>query len=79
MKSKEWITIEKLIEDLKLDPDNEHEYSRNLGGILHSTHWFVYDSGKELIGDSTDWYRYNWYTETECLSYYTGTWWHRDV
>lgn len=79
MEEKKWITTELMLEELKKDQDNEHEYTHYLGGILHSTHWLVYDSDKGVFGDSTDWRNYGWYTETEFLYFYAGHKWHRDV
>ena len=77
---KKWITTEQLLQSLKNDPDNEHEYRRWLGGILFSTHWFLYDSEKQQIGDSSNWFHHDgWYTETEFLECYAGAWWHRDA
>ena len=79
MEEKKWITTEQMLEALKNDPDNEHEYTHYLGGMLRSTHWLEYDSKKNLFGHSTDWYEYDWYTETEFLSDYAGHWWRRDA
>lgn len=76
---KKWITTEQIIEALKNEPDNEQEYTHYLGGILRSTHWLVFNSEKNLIGNSTDWNRYDWYTEAAFLETYSGNWWHRDV
>lgn len=79
MGKKKWIKTEQMLEELKKDANNEHEYRHWLGGILRSTHWLIYDSGKNQFGDSTDWDNYVWYTEAEFLNAYTGHWWHRDV
>ena len=79
MEKKEWITTEQMLQALKNDPNNEHEYTHYLGGILRSTHWLVYDSKKNQIGDSTDWREYDYYTEAEFLQDYAGHRWHRDA
>ena len=79
MEEKIWITTEQMLEALKNDPDNEQEYTHYLGGILRSTHWLVYVSKKDQIGDSTDWREYDYYTEVEFLQDYAGHWWHRDA
>ena len=44
------ISTEEMVKVLTADADNEHEYRHVLGGILFSTHWFVYDSTKGEIG-----------------------------
>lgn len=64
---KKWITTEQMLADLKGDPNNEEEYTHYIGGLLRSTHWLIFDSKKKLFGDSTDWYRYDWWTEEEFL------------
>ena len=79
MDEMKWITTEQMLEALKNDPDNEHEYTHYLGGILRSTYWLIYDSKKNKFGVSTDWYRYVWYTEGEYLDVCAGHWWRRDV
>lgn len=79
MADKRWQTTEQILEALKNDPDNEQEYTHFLGGILRSTHWLIYDKEKGLIGDSTDWYHYGWYTEAEFTDDFAGHWWWRDV
>ena len=79
MEGNNWIKTERMLEALKNDPNNEHEYRHWLGGILFSTHWLIYDSKKNLFGDSTNWYDFYWYTETEYLEIHSGEWWHRDV
>ena len=67
MEQKEWITTEQMLYALKNDPDNEQEYSLNLGGkVLRSTHWFVYDLEKRMFGHTRDW-PYDWFSETEIL------------
>lgn len=74
---KKSITTEQLIEALKSDPDNEHEYNLALaGGFLTSTHWFVYDSKKQLFGLTRDW-PYDWFSESGLLEYYAGCQWVR--
>ena len=73
------ISTEEMVKALVADADNEHEYRHVLGGILFSTHWFVYDSTKGEIGHSTDWYRYSWCSCEELLEAYHGHWWIRDV
>ena len=78
MEEKKWITTKQMLDALKNDPDNEHEYTHYLGGMLRSTHWCEYDSKKNLFGDSTDWYHSDWYTEEEFLHDYEGHWWRRD-
>ena len=77
MEEKKWITTEQMLEALKSDPDNEHEYNLSLaGGILSSTHWYVYNSKKKLFGHTSDW-PYDWYSETEILECYSGCMWRR--
>lgn len=44
------ISTEDMLKALVADSDNEHEYRHVLGGMLFSTHWFVYDSTKGKIG-----------------------------
>ncbi len=80
MKDKKWITTEQMLEALKYAPNNEQEYRRVLGGILFSTHWFLYDSQKKEFGESMNWFDYDtWYTESEILHYYAGAMWYRDA
>lgn len=79
MEEKKWITTEQMLQTLKNDPDNEHEYTHYLGGFLRSTHWLIYDSLRDAFGDSTDWKDYGWYSEAEFLDAYAGHWWQRDV
>ena len=77
MEEKKWITTEQMLEALKNDPDNEHEYNLSLaGGVLSSTHWFVYNSKKNLFGHTRDW-PYDWFSEAEILEYYSGCLWNR--
>ena len=74
---KKWITTEQMLEALKNDPDNEHEYNLSLvGGFLSSTHWMVYDSETRMFGHSRD-IHYNWYSEAEFLEMYSGCQWSR--
>ena len=68
MEKNEWITTEQMLHALKDAPDNEQEYSHYLGGMLRSTHWLIYDSEKNLFGDSTNWSNYAWATEAEFLA-----------
>lgn len=76
---KKWINTEQMLEALKSEPDNEQEYTHYLGGCLRSTHWWIYDSEKNVYLGSTDWNDYTSFTESEMLSIYAGHWWHRDV
>ena len=77
VEQKEWITTEQMLHALKNDPDNEQEYSLNLGGkVLRSTHWFVYDLEKRMFVHTRDW-PYDWFSETEILEYYSGCEWCR--
>lgn len=75
---KKWISTEQLLEALKNDPFNEHEYNLAIagGGVLRSTHWFIYDSKKQLFGHTRDW-PYDWFSESELLEYYAGCCWVR--
>ena len=76
---RKWIKTEQMLEALKNDPDNEQEYTFSIGGILRSTPWLIYDSEKGLIGNSTNWENYDWYTEEEFLKIYADKWWRRDA
>lgn len=76
---RKWIKTEQMLEALQNDPDNEQEYTFSIGGILRSTHWLIYDSEKGLIGNSTNWENYDWYTEEEFLEIYADKWWKRDA
>ena len=77
MEANKWITTEQMLEALKNDADNEHEYSLSLcGGILRSTHWFVYDSEEKRFGHTRDW-PYDWFSESEILESYSGCLWRR--
>ena len=76
---RKWIKTEQMLEALKNDPDNEQEYCHLIGGILRSTHWLMYDSEKNLIGNSTNWNEYDWYTVEEFLEIYADNWWRRDA
>ena len=77
MEEKKWMTTEQMIEVLKQDADNEHEYNLRLyNGFLTSTHWVVYDSKRQMIGHTRN-ISYDWYTETEFLEFYAGCKWRR--
>ena len=74
---KKWIKTEQMLEALKKDPDNEHEYCLAIaGGFLRSTHWFVYDTKKQLYGYTRDW-PYDWSSESELMELYAGCYWMR--
>ena len=79
MEQKNWIKTEQMLEALKNDPDNEHEYRHWIGGMLFSTHWLIYDSKKALFVDSLNWNDYCWFTEEDYLKLHSGEWWHRDA
>lgn len=72
-----WITTEQVVKELMNAPDNEQEYTRCLGGILRSTHWFIFDSKRGLFGDSIN-IEFDWFTKNEFLEAYSGALWHRD-
>jgi hypothetical protein len=78
MKDSNWIKTEQMLEDLRRDADNEHQYAHWLGGILRTTHWIEFDSDKNMFGDSMDWSEYFWYTEAEFLGRYAGHLWKRE-
>ena len=79
MKEKKWISTEQMLEALKNDPDNVHEYNLWLcGGFLTSTHWLVYDSEKQMTGHTRN-NSFDWYTEAEFLETYAGCKWRRFV
>ena len=59
---KKWISTEQMLEALKSDPDNEHEYTHYLGGCFRSTHWWIYDSAKDEYLGSTNWNDYTNFT-----------------
>ena len=44
-----WITTEQVVKELMNASDNEQEYTRYLGGILRSTHWFIFDSKEAYL------------------------------
>lgn len=67
-----------VLQTLKNKPDNEQQYTHYLGGCLRSTHWLVYKSETQKIGDSTDWKEYYWMTEAEFLEEFAGHQWSRD-
>lgn len=77
--NKTWITKEEMVKNLKRDPDNVHEYSHHLGGVLYSTHWYVYNSKMRLFGHSDNLNDYDWYTEEEMLEFYNWGLWRRDA
>ena len=79
MENSDWIKTEQMLEALKNDPDNGHEYRHYICSFLLSTHWLIYDSKKNLFGDSCESIRYDWYTEEEYLSIHENEWWHRDA
>lgn len=79
MNQKNWIKTEQMLEALKNNPNNEHEYRHWIGGILFSTHWLIYNPKKDLFGDSMNWKDYVWYTEDEYMEIHAGEWWHRDA
>lgn len=75
---KKWIKTDQMLEALKKDPDNEQQYRHWLGGILFSTYWLQYSLEKKQFGVSTNWFDYDWYTESELLSIYAGHWWSKE-
>ena len=38
-----------------------------------------YSSKRKKIGDSTNWFDYTWYTESEFLEIHAGEWWMREI
>ena len=76
---KKWIKTEQMLEVLKAEPDVEQQYCYYLGGILRSTHWLEYSSNRKQYGDSTNWFDYTWYTESELLEIHAGEWWMREI
>ena len=76
---KKWIKTKQMLEMLKGEPDVEQQYCHYLGGILRSTHWLEYSSMKKKVGDSTNWFDYTWYTESEFLEIHAGEWWMREI
>jgi hypothetical protein len=76
---KKWINTEQMLEVLKGEPDVEQQYCHYLGGILRSTHWLEYSSKKKKFGDSTNWFDYAWYTESEFVEIHAGEWWMREI
>ncbi len=78
MKDSNWIRTNQMLKTLKASPNCEHQFVHWIGGILRSTHWLIYDSEKELYGDSTNWFHYDWYTESEFIEMYAGHWWMQD-
>ena len=74
---KKWITTEQVLEALKNDPNNEHEYDLLIaGGSLMSTHLFYFDSEKNLFGHTTN-CQNDWFSESELLEFYGGCHWVR--
>lgn len=78
MANKDILRTEQVLDNLKKAPDDEQEYTRFLGGILHTTHWLIFDPERNLFGDSKDWPRYSWYTEAEFMERFAGALWRRD-
>ncbi len=74
----EWIKTEQMLENLRRDSDNEHQYALWLGGMLQTTHWLEFESSTKMFVDSMDWSDFCRYTETEFLEIYTGRWWKRE-
>ena len=75
---KKWIKTEQMVEVLKAEPDVEQQYCHYLGGIMRSTHWLIFSPEKNLIGESTDWYEYDWFSEAEFLAFHSREWWMRE-
>ena len=76
---KKWLKTEQMLDALKGEPNVEQQYCHYLGGILRSTHWLEYSSKREKYGDSTNWFDYTWYTESEFLEVHANEWWMREV
>lgn len=73
------ITTKQVIENLIQDPNNEQEYRILIARILYSTRWLIYDSKSQKIGESYNWFHYDyWYTLSEFLEDYSGRKWIRD-
>ena len=70
-----WVKTEEVVEFLKNDPDNEHEFTHYLGGMLRSTYRMEYKSEKDMFAISRDWFHPDSYTESELLECYKGHWW----
>lgn len=70
-----WVKTTDVVEFLKSDPDNEHEFTHYLGGMLRSTYWMEYKSAEAVFALSTDWSHYEMFSESELLEYYAGHWW----
>ena len=68
-----------MLKVLKAEPDVEQQYCYYLGGILRSTHWLEYSSNRKQYGDSTNWFDYTWYTESEFLEIHANEWWMREI
>ena len=71
---KRWMKSKDVIEFFKSDPNNEHEFSHYLGGVLRSTYWMEYKLDIEMFGISQDWIHPDYYTEEELLEHYEGHW-----
>jgi len=78
MKS-EWMKTEQMLEALRGEPDTEQQYCHYLGGMLRSTHWLIFSTERNKLGDSTDWDDYEWYADAEFLEMYAGHWWMREA
>ena len=77
MEGKNWLSTGELIDNLKKDADNEHEYSVFFGNkTLRSTHWFLYDSARNMFGHTRDW-PYDWFSESAILEFYSEYRWKR--
>ena len=76
---KKWVKTEDMLEALRSEADTEQQYCHYLGGMLRSTHWLEYSSKRQKFGDSTNWFDYTWFTESEFLEVYANQWWMREV
>lgn len=76
---KKWVKTEEMLEALRSEADTEQQYCHYLGGMLRSTHWLEYSSKRQKFGDSTNWFDYTWFTESEFLEVYANQWWMREV
>ena len=73
------ITSEQLVKNLIQGPDNEYEYRIHINGILYSTRWLTYDSKTQKIGESFNWFHYDyWYSISEFIETYSCRRWVRD-
>lgn len=74
------ISTEQLVQSLTQDKDNEHEYRIHINDILYSTRWLIYDSKTQKIGESFNWFHYDyWYSIPEFLEVYSCRKWVRDM